>query len=186
MQNCLFKEDTELFFKLHPALLQYVNCCLKIFPKIKTAEALRNSGPKNVARVRAKLLERFDFIDEFISENPDGFSKEECNIIMSWKHAVRGRFYILKHLKKYSIFLTENEPTIAYGVHSLYTPLDEMFWNIPVYVEALLLPFRDCIIYDGILYPFSVTFGRGFHFGLDEAYSESKKKFGIVEKIAYS
>ena len=65
MQSCLFKEDTELFFKLHPALLQYVNCCLKIFPKIKTAEALRNSGPENVARVRAKLLERFDFIDEF-------------------------------------------------------------------------------------------------------------------------
>ena len=67
MQSCLFKEDTELFFKLHPALLQYVNCCLKIFPKIKTAEALRNSGPENVARVRAKLLERFNFCNKFSS-----------------------------------------------------------------------------------------------------------------------
>ena len=179
----LSKENADLFFKLHPALLQHVNQRLQIFPKVRTAKALRVSGVKNVAKVREELWKRPEFIDEFVAGNPDGFSEEECAIVASWKRAVQGEFYLFRHLTKYSVFLTKEEPTKAYGVCSLTTPLCEMFWNVPVYMKATLLPFQDMIIYDGILYPYSITFGPGFRRNLNEAYREAKRDFGIIEAM---
>ena len=178
------KEDIDLFFKLHPLLLQYVNQRLNIFPKIKTAESLRTSGVENVNRIRAELWGKTEYITDFISGNPADLPEDELALIAGWKHFLKGRFYILRHLKKYSIFLTEAEPTKAYGVYSLNTPLNEMFWKPPVYMEAVLIPFRDHIIYDGILYPYSITFGPGFCFDLNESYREAKNKFGIIEQIS--
>ncbi|MBU2578543.1 hypothetical protein KKA09_00240 [Patescibacteria group bacterium] len=175
------KEDVELFFKLHPALLQYVNQRLAIFPDIKTAEQLRTSGVENIGRVQTKLWKRKDFINDFVTENPFNFLKEELAIVASWKYALQGKFYIFRHLKKYSVFLTETEPIKAYGVCSLNTPLSEMFWNLPVYTKAVLVPFQGHIIYDGILYSYATTFGPGFRFNLNEDYREAKNKFGIIE-----
>lgn len=179
----LSQNDIDLFFKLHPALLQYVNQRLRIFPKIRTAEELRMSGVEKVNRVRTKLWKQMELIDNFVSENPFDLSDDELGLIADWKNALRGKFYIFKHLKKYTIFLTETEPTKIYGVCSLNTSLDEMFWNLPIYAEAVLLPFRGRIIYDGILYPYSVTFGPGFRFDLNESYREAKKQFGIIETL---
>lgn len=180
----LTQEDIDLFFKLHPALMQFVNQRLRIFPNIKTAEELRTSGVENVNRVRTELWEKPEYITDFISENPDNLSEDEIAIVAGWKYFLKGKFYIFRHLKKYSIFLTEAEPTKSYGVCSLNTPLSEMFWMPPVYTEAILIPFREHIIYDGILYPYSITFGPGFRFDLNESYRESKNKFGIIEQIA--
>jgi oligoendopeptidase F len=177
------QKDIDLFFKLHPALLQYVNQRLKIFPKIKTPEKLRLSGLENVNRVRTELWQRADFIDEFISDNPFQFSEEECSIIASWKRAVREKFYIFRHLKNGCIFLNENDPPKAYRVLSLNSELSEMFPCPPVYAEAALIPFRQHIIYDGILYPYATTFGRGFCFSLNEAYREAKEELGIIETL---
>ncbi|OGH73810.1 MAG: hypothetical protein A3C90_02405 [Candidatus Magasanikbacteria bacterium RIFCSPHIGHO2_02_FULL_51_14] len=126
----LHKKDVELFFKLHPALLQYVNQRLRIFPKIKTAEALRTSGVEKVTKVREALWKNLNFLDEFVSKNPAGFSQEECGEIISWKNAIQGKFYIFRHLKKYSIFLTEKRPTKIYGVYSLNDRLDEIFLEL--------------------------------------------------------
>lgn len=175
--------DADLFFKLHPALLQYINQRLKIFPKIKTAEKLRLSGIENVAQVRAELWQKPEYIADFVLENPNNLVEDELAIVASWKHFIKGRFYVLRHLKKYSIFLTEAEPTRAYGVCSINTPLNEMPFKTPIYLEAVLLPFRDRIIYDGILHPYSVTFGPGFRSGLNEAYREAKNKLGVIEQI---
>lgn len=184
MDTLLSEKEVKLFYKLHPALLQYVNVQQNIFPNIKTPKELQNCGMKNVARVRDIFWKNHNkYIDAFISGNPYKFSKSELAIIDSWKQAVIGKFYVFRNLKKYSVFLTEEEPTKSYGVHSLNTPLEFMFPYPPVFVKAVLLPFQNHIIYDGILYPYSVTFGGGFKRNLDECYQESKKKFGIITQL---
>jgi len=177
------KEDIELFYKLHPSLLQYVNYRSAILPDIESPEELRLSGLKNVNKVRTELWKRVDYINEFIRDNPYGLTKDELAIVASWKNALLGKFYILRHLKKFTIFITESEPTKAYGVSSLIKPLKEIIPYPPVYTEAVLIPFRDCIIFDGILYPYLITFGRGFRFDLDESYREAKSKFGIITTL---
>ena len=176
-------KDVELFYKLHPALLQYVNRRLNIFPKIKSAETLRISGVENVDRIRTKLWKRTEYITEFISAKPDHFSESELSIIASWKNAVQGKFYILKHLKGYTVFLTESEPTKIYGVCSLNTPLNEMFPRLPVYTDAVLIPFKGYIIFDGILHPHLITFGPGFRFDLNESYHKTKNRSGIITTL---
>jgi hypothetical protein len=162
------QEDTDLFYKLHPAVLYYVNQRLSIIPNIKSAESFRNSGLENIAQAWTKLWSRTDFIDEFVSDNPERFSSEELSFVLRWKHARQGKFYIYRHLKKYTVFLTEEEPTKAYGVLSLTDELSDSLPYLPIYTEAVLLPFRDYILYDGILRPSAVTFGRNFCLSLDE------------------
>lgn len=176
-------QDVALFFKMHPALLQYVNQRLNIFPNIKSVEKLRMSGVENVNRVRTKLWERTEYITEFISANPNHFGKSELAIIASWKNAIQGKFYMLKHLKKYTVFLTESEPANIYGVCSLNTPLNDMFPRLPIYADAVLIPFKDHIIYDGILHPYLITFGPGFRFDLNESYREAKDRFGVITTL---
>ena len=118
-------------------------------------------------------------------ENLFLFSKEECEIINQWKYAVVGTFYVFRHLKKHTVFLNTEEKPKSYGVRSLYTPLDEMFPFPPVYAKAILIPFRNSIIYDGILYPYSITFGSGIKHNLNKEYQKSKKKFGIITKLTF-
>ena len=177
--------DIDLFYKLHSALLQYVNQRLSIFPNIKTAKELKNSGLENVSRVWMELWKKPRFIADFVSENPANLSKDELAIVADWKYFLKGKFYIFRHLKKYSIFLTDTHSAKAYGVCSLMTPLDEMFWseNLPIYTEAILLPFRGRIIYDGILHPYSIIFGPGIRFSLKEAYRDTKSKFGVITTL---
>ena len=182
----LSKTEIDLFFKLHPALLQYVNQRKKIFPDIKSGEDLRQAGVDFVGKPWTELWNDPTFIDDFVSENPEKFSENEIEIVRSWKHFISGNFYIFRHLKKYTIFLTEEYPARAYGVQHLNTPLDEMFLYPPVYTKAVLLPLCGQIIYDGILQPHSITFGRGFQFDLNESYKEAKSRFGIIEKIDFN
>lgn len=173
-------KDVELFYKLHPALLQYVNQRLNIFPKIKSAKKLRISGVENVDRIRTKLWERIEYVTEFISANPDHFLESELSIIASWKNAIQEKFYILKN---FTVFLTESEPTRIYGVRSLNTPLSEMFPHLPVYTDAVLIPFKEYIIFDGILHPHLATFGPGFRFDLNKSYREAKDRYGVITML---
>lgn len=179
----LSKGDRDLFYVLHPALLQYVNEQLHILPKIRTPEALKDCGMENVATVRQELWKRPQFIDEFVSGNHGSLSDEGLAIVASWKYAVQSTFYILRHLKKYTVFLSAEGSPLAYGVCSLRTPLEEMFPYPPVYTDAVLVPFKKKIIYDGIMYPRSIIFGRGYQFDMEESYREAKKSPGIIETL---
>jgi len=85
---------------------------------------------------------------------------------------VSGNFVILKHLQKHSVFLKED----AYGVLGIYTPLEVMFPSVPLFVEAVLIPFRDVIITDGLLRSpgIHLTFGGGARRMLTAQYSAAR------------
>jgi hypothetical protein len=72
---------------------------------------------------------------------------------------VNKRFVVLRHLRKHSIFLSEH----VYGVLGLYTPLAAMLPSTPMFVEAVLIPFRQVIITDGLITvpAVQITFGAG-------------------------
>ena len=46
--------------------------------------------------------------------------------------------------------------------------------------EALLLPFRDKIVYDGVLVGFNISFGGGVKRSLNEIYQEAKEQMGGI------
>ena len=106
-------------------------------------------------------------------------------IVASWKHALVGRFYIFRYLAKYTVFLSAaDSPNKAYGVLGLADPIEEVVGPyLPVLVNAVLLPFKGQIIYDGLLAPYSISFGGGVRRMLNEDYNQAKEAFGIITSL---
>jgi len=51
--------------------------------------------------------------------------------------------------------------------------------NLPLMVEAVLLPFKNRIIYDSIIPHYTVSFGGGMRRSFNDAYQESKFRYGL-------
>jgi len=183
----LSKEDVKLFYKLYNPLLVYVNKKFKIIEGIDSPEDLKKFSIKKIYKVRDRLYKHPELINSFITENPLNFSANELKIISSWKELVKGKFLIFRYLKNYTVFLDTDESPKAYGVFALNTAFEEMVGScLPAMVEAVLLPFNGKIVYDGILFPYSMTFGGGIRRSFNDAYQEAKSRFGIIISLPFS
>ncbi len=156
-------QDVELFFKLHRALMFFVNQRLKVVPDdIANADAFAALSPKVRLTVRDALNANVDLIESFVDENPAHLSDDELDIVRSWRHLVTGKFYVFRELAKYTAFLTTTNPAIAYGVLALSQPFEELIGPyLPVLTQTVLLPFKGAIVYDGLMSSYNISFGSG-------------------------
>jgi len=177
--------ETELFYKLHGSWLAFANRELKILPQDLPADQIRHQPGDSIIRLREATYARPDLLEQYLAANPDRFPADELRIVAGWRHRLAGDFYIMKHLKAYSVLMSSKEPTRLYGVLGLYDPLDVVIGGapLPVLVQAVLLPFRDRIIYDGVLMTYRIHFGRGIRSSLNETYSRLKERDGIIETL---
>lgn len=178
----LSEQDAKLFFDLMWSLQFYVKQRLNMFPEIKTPmEYAKTPGDKRM-EVRNALWDNPQLIADYARENPDKFTAEEIAIVSSWQHFVRGTFFIERLLKKQAIFIKDDE---VYAVLGLFDPLDEMFDKrmLPVYCQAILLPFKDVIVYDGLLSSYPVFFGGGVKGNLKETYNRAKQRGEIIVSL---
>ncbi|WP_165248050.1 hypothetical protein [Paludisphaera soli] len=153
-------DDAERFFTLHKALTLFVNRRLKIAEPPAKSQGLVALPPPQRLKVRDALVEHPDLIDAFVRENPSKLEPDDLAVVRSWKDLVAGEFYVLRFLKKHTIFLTAKEPTVAYGVLGLSDPLDDVIDQpLPFYCKTVLLPFRDRIVHDGLLSGYNVIIG---------------------------
>ncbi len=181
------KEDAKTFYRLFHSLLIYTNRKFKITDSINSPEDLMELSLEEINKLRDKLYKQTVLIDSFISENPLNFLTNELEIISSWKNFVKSTFYIFRYLKNYTIFLGTNDPPKAYGVLALKSPLEEIIGPyLPIMVKAVLLPFKNIIIYDSILLPHTITFGGGIRRSLNDTYQEAKSRFGIIASLPFS
>ncbi len=180
------EEDTELFYKLHPALLFYTNQRKGVLREVTTIEEFTELPIEEKNKVREVLYKHPKLIDSFVRRNPFNFSQDELDIVRSWKNFLKGKFYLFRYLKKYAIFLDDSSPPKAYGVLALKSDFQELVgpW-LPVFLKAVLLPFKGQIIYDSILIPYPVSFGPGIRHDLKEAYQEAKARFGIITSLPW-
>ena len=183
----LSKEDVKLFYRLYNPLLVYVNKKFKIIEGIDSPEDLKKFSIKKINKVRDRLYKHPELINSFVAENPLNFSANELKVIGSWKEFVKEKFLIFRYLKNYTVFLDTDESPKAYGVFALNTAFEEMVGScLPAMVEAVLLPFNGKIVYDGILFPYSMTFGGGIRRSFNDAYQEAKSRFGIITSLPFS
>lgn len=180
----LSADDAELFFRLHRSLMWFVNDCLRIVPDIGSPDEFSALPPKTRLEVRNALLDKADLIQSFVDENPANLSDEEADIVASWKHQVSGRFYAFRQLKKYMIFLPTDGSLVAYGVVALTEPFESLIGPyLPVMTETVLMPFKDRIVYDGLLSTYNMSFGGGIKRSLNDSYREAKERLGIVTSL---
>lgn len=188
VSNVLEKKDIDLFYKLYSRLLCFVNKQAKVLQsKLLSPDDFITLPLEERAKVRDVLYNQKEYIDQFIkNQSAQELTSDELAIISSWKHFERGKFFIYKHFKKHSIFLPDSGKGKAFAVSGIFDPLEGMFPYPPVLVETVLLPFKDRIIYDGLIRGYSIHFGSGIRNGIKDAYEKAKHNFGLVTQLPLS
>lgn len=124
--------DADFFVDWHGRLIIYVGHRLEMITKSIRSMAQWNSDtPDPVVEVRNAVYDHIDLLDEFIEAHRRELSDEAAEIIGSWRHFVRGRFLLLRQLKKHAIFLPMERSDIAYGVLALRNTFEEQVLHIP-------------------------------------------------------
>lgn len=177
--------DIDLFYKLHGSLLAYANRELKILPAGIAPDQVRKQPIQQVAKLRDACYEKLAVLGAYLATNPVRLPAEELLIIASWQHRITGQFYIMRHLKAYTIFMSIKTPEHLHGVLGLIDPLAVVMGGapLPMMVDATLLPFRDRIIYDGIISPYRIFFGPGIRGNVNATYNRLKEREGIIEGL---
>jgi hypothetical protein len=180
-------DDAERFFKLHKALMLFVDRRFKVVkPPAASSKTIVALPPAQRHKVRDALVEHLDLIDAFVEENPYQLDSDHLDIVESWHDLVAGEFYVLRHLKKYTVFLTAKEPTIAYGVVGLSEPFEEVIQQpLPFLCRTVLLPFRGRIVYDGLLSGYNLIIGSNMTRELNDAYNTAKERHGVVTSLPW-
>jgi len=163
----LSTQDADLFFKLMWSVQTYINLNLEIIPSIDTVDEYRKLPSSEKLPVRDALYENIELVDAYLEDNPQKLFPEELEIIKSWKKFQRGDFFIERLLKKYAIFIGDEQ---VYGVLALHETLKDIFpsMRLPYYAKAVLLPFKSKIVYDGLIQGYAVSFGGGIKATLRE------------------
>ena len=179
-------QDAAQYFELSYRVLSYVNQKLNLLPDRYAPDDIREMNTEDKANVRDALWKNVHLIDSFVDENPFTLSSEELEIVSNWKHFIRSRFFLVKYLKNYAVFMEEGGG-IPYGVCAL---LQDFTVNVgkrlPVLVETVLLPYKGRIIYDGILASYSIYFGSGMRENIIDSYNQAKARYGIVTSLPFS
>ena len=177
--------ETDLFYKLHGSLLAFANRQFKILPEGTPPDQVRKQPVDQVVKLRDACYAKLAILSEYLAANPDRLATDELLIVAGWRNYVAGDLYVMKHLKAYSVLMSSKEPIRLYGVVGLYDPLEIVTGGapLPLLVKAVLLPFRDRIIYDGLLNVYRISFGSGIRSGLNESYSRAKEREGIIEAL---
>ena len=179
----LSPEDAKLYFKLMWSLLYFINRQRGILKDISTPEQFASLPSEKKLKVRNALWDNPKLIDAYLQENPEGLSNAELEIVRKWKGFIKGSFFILRHLKKYSIFIGNNDQ--VYAVVGLLSPLDEVIpsYALPRMLEAVLLPFKGLIIYDGLFTGYNISIGGGIRGNLNHTYTVAKQKERILTTL---
>lgn len=183
----LSPEDVELFYKIQFSLFVHVNRALKLFSTDHTLEEIKDLTFEDKMKIRNAMWENDNLIDSFIEANPFKFDSEELELVGSWRrHHIKGRFLMVADLKSYTVFF-EQDKQIPYGVFAIRDEFKTMLgFQLPIMVETVLLPFKDKIIYDGMINSYRITFGAGARRNINDAYQQAKAKHGIVTSLPFS
>ena len=177
----LNEQEYNQYLSIHPKLIYYVGQKKNLIPARTTFEEFLNYSAKDKFPVRNALYENMHMLETYIKEHTNELSEEDKEIIREFKHFKKGIFYVIKLLKKYALFMDEK---YVYGVYALNDPF-EMFWgnNLPVMVQAVLLPYKGKIIYDGLISNYPIHLGGGIRSSIKNSYALMEGRYGVITEL---
>ena len=164
--------DAELFYRLWFPLLDFVNRKYHVCPETEIIDLEQKVDPCNAKAVADYLWSHTAVLEEYLAaaEPPEEYTQ----IVAGWKRCKPGRYILERHLKKGSAFISAEDGSV-YMVKGLCSTWEEMLGASPVLVDAVLIPFRDSIISDGLVVPYQIYFGKGARADFKDAYMNAKK-----------
>jgi hypothetical protein len=180
------EKGVDNFYRLYHGLLFYANEKFKIIEPLKKPEDIFGASLDDIMELKEKLYANPAIIDNFVTENPMGFSSQDIDIIRSWKNFIRGKFLIMSYQKNHTVFLELTDPPKAYGVLGLRSSFKEMFGpNLPISVEVTLLPYKDKIVYDGTMLSDRIIFGHNMRRAFKLQLNQAKGLYGIITELPF-
>ncbi len=154
MNAHLNEQEATLFYELYYSLLEYVNDKYKVCENVDRILNQRISI-LDILEIRKCFVEHKEIIDEFIVECKSFFSDDEIEIIKGFKDFIYGYFMVIKYEEDYTLFMNGKEIYGAIGTH-INVSDDVLDINLPVYANWMLLPYKGKIVWDGLLYQYSL------------------------------
>jgi hypothetical protein len=182
-KNTLSEEELEEFYRLKHYLYIFANKKINILDYTKDWQNLKQNDPEKMFKLSEYVFKKnTSIIDEYIKNNPDKLNENELEIVSSWKNAiVCDKAILFKHTKENSLFLTEDK---VYGVVGLMDSFREMFHgHTPIFLDIILLPFKNKLVHEGQIITYNLSFGRGMSSGITAEAEEIMLKKGIITDL---
>lgn len=178
----LTAEEVQRFYAIWFPLLRYVNANKKVVPD---SLLLKDSWNGNdAALIRDALWDDSKLLETFAQENPARLSERDLSVARSWRWHVKDTFFVIKHLKKHSIFVASNSgKSKVYTVLGLSGPLEDTLFETVCMVKAVLIPFEGKITYDSLLVCHSISFGGNITRTLNSDYQAAKRSGQIITSL---
>jgi hypothetical protein len=168
--------QVDRFYRMWRPLLTFTNQVLKIVPSLSGTGTKDDIDVNLAVKVRDALWKNEGILDQFIEKNPAQLPSEDLIILHTWKHRRQGDFIIYKVLKRHSVFISQDKANAVFAVKGLYSSFEEIFGPyLPIMIEAVLLPFNDEIITDGLFQFYNVSFGPGIRDEFKSVYDNAKE-----------
>lgn len=180
----LEEHEAERFYRVWWSLLTYVNQAKGVVKRLPEKVTVGKLPSEEAFKVRNVLWSDLALLDAFVASNPAGLDASDLALVDSWRFHVTGSFFVVRHLKKYSVFVSTENQT-AYGVVGLLSEPNEVVPAPPVYVGATLLPFEGRIIYDGLLTSPPIYFGPNIRASLENDYRNAQESRGTVTELPW-
>ncbi|SCX33802.1 hypothetical protein SAMN02910436_02969 [Ruminococcaceae bacterium P7] len=182
-------EERKTFFRLFIPLLDFTNQKYEINEYLSEDLRLGNPDTQDLKEVADILWANLETIDEYIEATEEQFGLDECErrLLESWREPITGRFILERHLAKGSVFIDTEDTEImkVYLVKGLTEPWSEMLadFSPPIFLKATLIPFGNCIISDGLVYPHKIIFSSGARSDFKDFYMNAKQSGKIITSL---
>lgn len=179
----LSEKDAKLFYRLWLPLLAYVNEECEIWEDLWETPDRKRLNPEKVMEVADVIWDDVSIIDAYLSDRCADMPDKYKEIIAGWKRCVRGLFAMERHLKKGTIFISEDGR--VYQVQGITTGWEEMFAGcpLPVLMKATLIPFKGVIISDGLIFPLDIVIGNNMARQYKETYMNARENNTIIKTL---
>jgi len=173
-----------LFYETWYGLMGFVNKKKNILP-VEIKPIYPNPiNDEAIYHVREVLWENPGLIDDYLASA--SLSKEKFDLLSSWRKCfVKGMFTVAEHKAEYSVLLTADEKREdkLYAVKGISRSLANVLpYELPITIEAVLLPFKDKIIYDTLIGTMDIRYGKGAKDMFAEMYKNALGK-GITTSL---
>ncbi len=178
----LSREDAELFYELFFPLLNFVNEKFKINDEVGEIYFGKRIDFRAAKEIADRLWENTGLIDEYLAEKK--LPEEQKKIVLGWKKRISGEFIVERHLKKGSVFICAEDEEV-YLVSGIISSWDEVLCGrpLPAVLKAVLIPFKNLIISDGLVVASNLFFGKNMTSEFKDIYLDAKKNGGIHKSL---
>lgn len=140
-------EQCARFFDTMDALLYYVNDRFKVVEGF-TLDYDGQIGDMKTALVARTLWENIEVIDDFVRDNPFQLPQRCLETALAWKTALPGVYAVVRYQAGHAILMND---VGVFSMGGVTLEVEGEIGQVPAYVDVVLLPFDDGIVYDGFL-----------------------------------